>query len=924
MDIATGAMTTLLPKLAQLVVGEYKLQTGVKGEIEDLKKELWCIYAALVKVSEVPAEKLDVVAKLWARDARELSYDIEDAVDRFMLCGKGHEDTSKFSVMGFIRKIADLGEQAKNKHQIHDVIKDIMEQVKKITDRHDRWSRSLDELAAGPPKVTVDPRLEGMYRKVTELVGIGGPKAELAKKLRDEDSSSLEQPKIISIVGFGGLGKTTLANALLKDLKAEFDCHVFVSVSLKPDMKMILKSIHDQIGKNSNEASEEIMQLINNIRASLEHKRCLCVIDDVWDVPAWDIIKVALQDAKGSKIIITTRNKAVAEHAGGAVYELKPLSPDDARKLINSRIFNSIDGCPPDLNEVSEKILKKCGGVPLAIITISSLLATKPRTSQEWEKVNKYIGRGLGENLHVDKMRKILGLSYYDLPPHLKTCLLSLSKYPEDKIIRKDVLVWSWMAEGFIAENGQPFEASMKEKGDSYFNELVNRSLIQPVDILHFSEQDGQVDACQIHDMVLDLVSQLAAQEGFVTTIYSEGQQADTSTVLKNKIRRLALHNNCTLHGLTNAREQLSHIRSLAVFGEVKVMPPLSCFHVLRVLDLDDCAELRSNHLKDICELHLLRFLRLRRLNVEELPESIGKLEFLETLDIRVTKSRGSILLPVSFGNLVQLVRLLADGVRLPRRITLKKMRSLQELLGIFITQDAAKEISNLTELRVLGCIVRVTFRRENENLEEFLKSCVRNCINLKELDISGFDRQIERICFPSSLQKFTSTHEFMEYPSWINSSLSCLTILSLRLEGEWLILPKRLEVLAGLPSLCFLRLSVSTSGSLRQKINIRSSVCGFRSLREFHFYSSLMFIKFQPGAMPNLQRLYLKFHARTTTNFDFGLQNLQSLRHVFVHFIEKPGSREAEAVMREALKHNPHHPSLDVINVHKYARQVL
>jgi Flp pilus assembly CpaE family ATPase len=105
-----------------------------------------------------------------------------------------------------------------------------MDQVKKVAERRDRYK--VDNIAAMPAMVPVDPRLEGMYRKATELVGIGRPKNELAKRLLEQDysssSSSRQQSNIISIVRFGGLGKTTLANSLLQDLKEKFDCHIFV------------------------------------------------------------------------------------------------------------------------------------------------------------------------------------------------------------------------------------------------------------------------------------------------------------------------------------------------------------------------------------------------------------------------------------------------------------------------------------------------------------------------------------------------------------------------------------------------------------------------------------------------------------------------------------------------------------------------
>ena len=224
MDIATGAMNTLLPKLGELVVGEYNLQKGVKGEIKELEKELTSMTAALCRVSAVPPDQLDAQVKIWASDVRELSYDIEDAVNTFMLQGIGHEPTMAFSLKGFIDRTINLFKKAVTNHQIHNVIKDIMHQVKMVNERRKRYK--VDEISNRP---VIDPRLEGMYRRTAELVGIDGPKNELAKQLLEQEGL---QSNIISIVRFGGLGETTLANSLLQDLKAQFDCHFFVSYPL--------------------------------------------------------------------------------------------------------------------------------------------------------------------------------------------------------------------------------------------------------------------------------------------------------------------------------------------------------------------------------------------------------------------------------------------------------------------------------------------------------------------------------------------------------------------------------------------------------------------------------------------------------------------------------------------------------------------
>jgi hypothetical protein len=220
-------------------------------------------------------------------------------------------------------------------------------------------------------------------------------------------------------------------------------------------------------------------------------------------------------------IITTTRNSDVAQKAGGA-YKLKPLSENNSRKLLCGRIFaNENNGATEkcldeELTEVSDitvaRILKKCAGVPLAIITVASLLACTARNKMDWYEVYNAIGIGLENSLDVENMRKILSFSYYNMSYYLRTCLLYLSVFSEDYRIRKDRLIWMWIAEGFIHCDKQG--KSLFELGESYFNELINRSMTQPI-----YDVDGMVYAGHVHDMVLDLLRSLSSKENFITIL---------------------------------------------------------------------------------------------------------------------------------------------------------------------------------------------------------------------------------------------------------------------------------------------------------------------------------------------------------------------------------------------------------------------
>ena len=165
---------------------------------------------------------------------------------------------------------------------------------------------------------------------------------------------------------------------------------------------------------------------------------------------------------------------------------MKSLSKENSRKLFFKRVFGLEDACPPYLEEVSAQILKRCGGLPLAIVTISSLLASeRNKLKEHWVHIMNSLGPNFEVNPTLEGMRQILSLSYINLPHYLKTCMLYLGMYPEDYIIKKSDLVRQWVAQGFVSKaHGQWPE----DVAECYFNELVNRGIIQPVDTDHNSE----------------------------------------------------------------------------------------------------------------------------------------------------------------------------------------------------------------------------------------------------------------------------------------------------------------------------------------------------------------------------------------------------------------------------------------------------
>lgn len=623
----------------------------------------------------------------------------------------------------------------------------------------------------------------------------------------------------------------------------------------------------------------------------------------------WETIQCSLMHNEcGSIIIITTRNIDVAKQAG-SVYQMEPLSLSDSTKLFCQRIFGSEDKCPPDnLAEVAGKILQKCGGVPLAIITMASMLADKTgkeiNTHNYWSHVYQSMGSGLNGSTNVKNMRRILSVSYYDLPSHLKTCLLYLSLFPEDYRIKTRGLIWKWIGEGFVHEEQGK---TLYEVGEDYIEELINRSMLEPVDI----GRDGKTVSCRIHDMVLDLISFLSNEEHFLTKV---GEQQPISLDLPKKIHRLSLQISQEEEVKQLATMSFSHVRSLTVSTKVfQLMPKLSAFLVLRVLNLKKCKGVRNHHFKDICNMFHLRYLSLNAEFITEMPREIQNLQFLQVLDI---SNLGHKVKMPTIIHLRQLLRLCFRpmwGIRLPDGFG--KLTSLQEVKGI-ITIKSPSMLHNLgclTNLRTLA----IDFCDWDESYEEPFIQCLSNLVSLKSMEIKG--TMVSSLCsecdklYPGPQHLCSIDIESTAVPRWMSSLcfLSSINIELLALGAQ------DFHVLGSIPSLRCLSIHVKETRDERLVIG---KCYPFRCLTEMQIDYESMAVVFAPGSMQNLKELHLVFGVKEVMHkygdCNFGLEHLMSLEHVSVKTMYSIMPEEVEAVKDEfqkSLDMNPGKPTLIV-----------
>ncbi|KAI4967092.1 hypothetical protein ZWY2020_031049 [Hordeum vulgare] len=288
----TGALNPLLGKLSQLLGEEYKKLTEVRKQAAFLKDELSAMKALLDKMELM--DKLDPSAKNWRDHIREMSYDMENCIDDFI-----HDIEGASAKKGFVRKMAQRLRRLGRRHQIANRIKELKSLAVEANARRERYK--IDEcINSSHATVVVDPRITAIYKEAAGLVGIDGPRDELVSMLMDSE----KKLKVLSIVGFGGLGKTTLAKQVYDEVGGQFNCKAFFSVSQRPDVKILLSGLQKELGLGDTSHACQLQGIIDRLREHLINKRYFIVVDDLWDQQAWDIISCAFPEkSTGSRVM---------------------------------------------------------------------------------------------------------------------------------------------------------------------------------------------------------------------------------------------------------------------------------------------------------------------------------------------------------------------------------------------------------------------------------------------------------------------------------------------------------------------------------------------------------------------------------------------------------------------------------------------
>nr|XP_028962692.1 putative disease resistance protein RGA3 [Malus domestica] len=766
--MAEALISVLLEQLAsvtyQQVGEEVKLVLNAKKDVDAFAANLEAIGAVLEDAEQRQVKEASV--RNWLEKLKDVSYKMDNVLDEWkteILKQQVENEEEHGGSTSLVTK------KKKKKAVCFSISSSCpcFRQVRRIILRHDialkikSLNENLDVIAKQREtynfQITERMISEQPKRETTSFVdesiifGRDQQKEVLVSKLLNESSQEERGLLVIPIVGMGGMGKTTLAQLAFNDenVKACFQIKIWVCVSDPFDEIKIAKAIIEGVKKDTSPNSDELETFLQCMSKSIEGKKFLLVLDDVWteDQGKWEKLKLPLiqSGAHGSRILVTTRKQKVADMMGAPTHTiyLERLSEQNCLSIFNRMAFYNRDK-DGVLEAIGEEIAKKCKGLPLAAKTLGSLMRYK-KTRKEWQEV---LNSKIWELEEVgQQVFQPLLLSYLDLAPAVKRCLLYCVIFPKDHVIYKDYLIELWMSQGYLYSKGNIEKEII---GQRCFDNLAMRSFFQDFQ----EDRDGNIWRCKMHDIVHDFLQYLTQHECFKMEVKGGN---DTIKPLGDKIRHLTLmlapegplscisFSSCNLRTLASFDSkfnvvdstliaQLKHLRTLNLSDNSIEMLPEETSQLVHLRFID----LSRNPLKKlpngVCNLYNLQTLRLNWCEkLESLPQSVGKLINLKHLYVEYCFQLKY--LPKGIGRLTNLRRLdrcpVGGGKDDDEAFKLGDLRNLDQLQGklqMVIYGDvkvAAGELGNKQQLSELsiefeecGTAEILNFLRPHPNLE--------------------------------------------------------------------------------------------------------------------------------------------------------------------------------------------------------------
>ncbi|XP_042401479.1 uncharacterized protein LOC121991551 [Zingiber officinale] len=733
----------MVDKVAILVELDEKLKaiTGIKGKMEKLKELSTLIDMVIQDVESHPLNK-DAVKDLL-RKIKYLAYDLEDVVDYYdtkVLQKKQRSNTALRPVCDFFSS----NNQVVFKSMIGGMIKAITDSLDSILLQNSIFLN----LPQGSIR-TSESNLHEERHSRTSLVVIGRDTeknmiVDMLTKDDDEDESSTHDTlKVIAIVGMGGLGKTTLAQLVFNDekVKAHFESwRMWKVVGAEFDRKRLMKSVLElATGKPVNISEIDLVR--QELEKTLSGKKFLLVLDDVWNENAssWDVLKAALTcGARGSKVLVTTRSLRVSSIMGSnTTHQIQQLSRDDCLSLFQQSAFGD-EAADQKLMGIGGKIVEKCGGVPLAAISLGSMLHDT-RDETYWSSVLKSEIWQLQDE--EQKVLAVLKWSYDSLPLQSKKCFAFGSLFPKNYMMNKDELIRLWIANGFVSSEGN-FDA--ETLGNRIFDDLVSRSFF-----LLVPSQD--VTECTMHDLMHDLARSVSAD------VYWNSNQDSVEDIGKR-----------TYHYLQIFPGELPN----DMFSQVLSKKPL---YLRTFMSQDTSSHLNINLLDVFSKLKFLRVLDLRSNNIKEVPASIGNLIHLRYLNLSWNDIE---VLPDSITLLLNLQYLHCNNLRLtymPRGLSrLINLRCLPHFDAD--NRSGACSITELEDLKLHGEMT-IKFSKNFKNYSCGGRQILKNK-HLSELSLhfncsESNDKDMLDDLSPSTNLKKLSIRNYgsRQFPAWLIES---------------------------------------------------------------------------------------------------------------------------------------------------------